>query len=250
MTVVPNTMSPILACPPLVMGRPTAPGRSFGLLGSSFIVAGDWPAPVLITAGHVATTDLGSGGFCAAALAPLGAYGEMTLAKVTRWHIRTDLDLAVGTFTGENIQGLHLHSGVLSGNADLATYEHSGSISTDSEEPEIARVTPLLRKGHAVQRRRGLRLFYPTIDMLELSYPALKGASGAPVFTEQGLAVVGVVVANVERELLPAQVLRSVTETGELQEEVLYFLPNALAVGPPSLEEIVAEAGDILFTDS
>jgi hypothetical protein len=171
----------------------------------------------------------------------------MRLAKIERWHIRNDLDLAVGTFNDEEVEGLPLHARPAVVNADLATFEHSGSISTDPANPEQALVTPLLRKGHAIQRRTGLHPSYPRVEMLELSFPALKGASGAPVFLEQSLQVVGVVVANVERELLPAQVLRSVADSGDVHEEILYFMPNGLAVSQGPLEEVVAEAREVLF---
>lgn len=33
-----------------------------------------------------------------------------------------------------------------------------------------ARLTPLLRKGHAVQRRTGLHPSYPSVEMLELRW--------------------------------------------------------------------------------
>jgi len=82
--------------------------------------------------------------------------------------------------------------------------------------------------------------------MLELSYPALKGASGAPVFEEGSLRIIGVVVANVEREMMPAQVLRAYREDGTPLEEIHYFLPNALAVGWEHVAEVVAEAEALL----
>jgi hypothetical protein len=77
---------------------------------------------------------------------------------------------------------------------------------------------------------------------LELSYPALKGASGAPVFFETSQRIVGVIVANLERELLPAQVLSAYREDGSKSEEISYFLPNGIAIGCDHVAELVAEA--------
>jgi hypothetical protein len=75
--------------------------------------------------------------------------------------------------------------------------------------------------------------FVRSKKMHELSYPALKGASGAPVFLEHGLAVVGVIVANHERELMPAQILRAVGEDGALIEEARYFRLSCRFRGSP-----------------
>ena len=114
-------------------------------------------------------------------------------------------------------------------------------------DAQVGILNPLLRKGYAVQRRVGLHPFLPALDMLELSYPALSGASGAPVFTLSNRTVVGVMVANWARELLPAHILRTFSESGEVIEEEKYFLPNGLAVSFPAIHEIVAEASTALF---
>jgi len=60
---------------------------------------------------------------------------------------------------------------------------------------------------------------------VELSFPALQGASGAPVVRDQSRHAIAVLVANVESELMPAQVLRVDGHDGEPTEEVRYFLP-------------------------
>jgi hypothetical protein len=69
-------------------------------------------------------------------------------------------------------------------------------------------------------------------DMLEMSFPAIKGASGAPVIQiRDGQAiVVGVVVANAEHHLLPAHIETVLSNNNNLVEERKYFLPQALAV--------------------
>lgn len=67
--------------------------------------------------------------------------------------------------------------------------------------------------------------------MLEVSFPALRGASGAPVFTwTPPYSMFGVLSQNYARELHPAQVERIVGDNGEMQEEQRFYLPQGLAV--------------------
>jgi hypothetical protein len=65
-------------------------------------------------------------------------------------------------------------------------------------------------------------------ESLELSYPALKGASGAPVVVLDGVdryKVAGVLVANVQYELLPVQTYFYKDESGANEEKTHYYLP-------------------------
>jgi S1-C subfamily serine protease len=66
-------------------------------------------------------------------------------------------------------------------------------------------------------------------DALELSFPALRGASGSPVLNQQ-LEVIGLVVANASYHLLPAQIESVIDEKNKVTEEIKYMLPQALAV--------------------
>lgn len=72
----------------------------------------------------------------------------------------------------------------------------------------------------------------PTTAMLT-SFPALQGASGAPVLAKtkprRTLAAVGMMVSNFERHLLPAQILRIDSEKGD-SEEIRYYLPYGKAL--------------------
>lgn len=92
--------------------------------------------------------------------------------------------------------------------------------------------SPANRLGN-VTRIRDLRSQYRRAGdhMLELSFPALKGASGAPVILSRPpFQVWGVVTANVARELLPAQIERIYDEGGQIEEEIKFHLPQALAI--------------------
>lgn len=63
----------------------------------------------------------------------------------------------------------------------------------------------------------------------DTSFPALQGASGAPVVALRGMGVVGMLIANRERHLIPAQIAR-IESGGGLVEETRYFLPTGIAM--------------------
>ena len=92
--------------------------------------------------------------------------------------------------------------------------------------------SPSNRLGNVTRTRNLTDNFGKAGDrMLELSFPALKGASGAPVILgHPPFSLWGVVTANVARELLPVQVERIVDELGEIEEETKFLLPQALAI--------------------
>lgn len=216
------------------------------LAGSSCILTADTGATFVLTAAHVVDEATEGGGTLGFPLAPPMGSGRMPLVPVTRWHLRRDLDLALGCQAQPGLGGFRVHAGALSINRDVITIEHSGGFRPDQDEPETSSVAPLLRKGHVVQAQVGLHPSFPSVRMLELSYPALKGASGSPVLNESGAEVLGVVVANRERELMPAQILTAVKEDGTSIEEVRYFLPNALAVAYDHVADILGEADTML----
>jgi hypothetical protein len=67
-------------------------------------------------------------------------------------------------------------------------------------------------------------------NILELSFPALRGASGAPVLSNHDLKLWGIVIANTSYHLLPAQIESVLDEKNNLIEETHYLLPQAVAV--------------------
>jgi hypothetical protein len=75
---------------------------------------------------------------------------------------------------------------------------------------------------------------------LELSFPALKGASGAPVVVEVSGVVVGMIVENVQHELLPSHIER-VTDGAKHVEEIKYVLPSAKAISWKHLNDFAKE---------
>lgn len=67
-------------------------------------------------------------------------------------------------------------------------------------------------------------------DALELSFPALRGASGAPVLSLDNHRIWGIIKANISYELLPVQIESVLDAENQLYEEVRYLLPQAIAI--------------------
>lgn len=65
--------------------------------------------------------------------------------------------------------------------------------------------------------------------MLDLSFAAFKGASGAPVIEENSGKVLGMIVGNINRHLLPAQMERVEMPDGVTQT-ISYFAPYGRAI--------------------
>ncbi len=98
-----------------------------------------------------------------------------------------------------------------------------------------------------ITRIRNMTNFYRKggADMLELSFPALKGASGAPVvLAHHPFPLLGVIAANVDTELLPAQIETILDPKGNIEEQRRYFLPRALAINVQQVKEFLAEINE------
>ena len=79
------------------------------------------------------------------------------------------------------------------------------------------------------------------VTALELSFPGLKGASGAPVMTnDENYEVLGSVVGNIGHELLPVQIDTVLDEANDILEEIKYMLPQGLAIHVRHLKEFLA----------
>ena len=107
--------------------------------------------------------------------------------------------------------------------------------------------------GHMTRMLNATERLGPAGDLvLELSFPAFRGASGAPVmFHETGTRVlmgqesygiVGVIVANASYHLLPAQIESVIDVENNYVEEIRYMLPQALAVNIQHLRPMYERA--------
>jgi hypothetical protein len=152
-------------------------------------------------------------------------------------------DIALGCVQGaSNIRPLDLATKNYPSNLDVVTAEFSRTHLKKREDGEITlEFDPCFRKGYVM---RYYTSTYPEsipTQCLELSFPALRGASGAPVLMELGGAVVGMIIQNIGRELLPAQI-ETITESEDYIEEIKYYLPNGKAISWVHLNEFVNSA--------
>lgn len=150
---------------------------------------------------------------------------------------------------------------------DIALLEvdnyHPPRVFTFAEDSEITTNTIItsLEYGTTVQSQQGIR-FSPATrignvtrifdqsaqfgeagkDMMELSFPALRGASGSPIIdASHGFKLWGIVVANVNHHLLPAQIINVLDEKNEIYEETSFMLPQGLAVHVKHVRSIFNE---------
>jgi S1-C subfamily serine protease len=124
-------------------------------------------------------------------------------------------------------------------NVPVLSFEY-GTTLTAGRNVELS---PATRMGNVTRRLRLPHLGQAGDRILEISFPALLGASGSPLFNSQTFKVWGVVVANRAHHLIPAQVEQMHRPDGLLEEEVKYLLPQALAVNVEHLRALIERSG-------
>ena len=78
-------------------------------------------------------------------------------------------------------------------------------------------------------------------NMLELSFAALRGASGAPILSSNSFLVLGMVIANHSYHLIPSQIEKYSNENGETIEETKFMMPQALAVHVNEIKRVIEQ---------
>lgn len=209
------------------------PEPTYDFLGTGFYIDSDG---LFLTAKHVCQVPENE--YSAVMLGLSGS--EPVPYRISHLKYSENFDIALGQVEGvEDIQPLKIASANAPVNYDVVTAEFSGTRTQRIEGGRIAVFFyPYYRKGNVV-------CFYPSTfpesvptSCQELSFPALKGASGAPVIVEQTGLVIGMIVGNIQRELLPAQI-ESFTNGEKYTEEVKYVLPSAKAISWGHLAEFV-----------
>lgn len=175
------------------------------VVGTGFVV-GD--PPVLITANHLfeGETPAEEGTF-----GPLhGPSYDLKIATFRRIQRSPDYDIATVYMQGVPwIQSLQISNQEVLCNQDVLTYEFSSTrIETLSTGESQVAFTPITHKGNVLRHDKSTFPESHPTPSLDTSFPALQGASGAPVLRADDVTVVGMLVANHERHLLPAQVVR------------------------------------------
>ncbi len=221
--------------------RATRERPIINLVGTGFFV-GDAEALHIVTAKHVITDN---------PLAEDELYGivfheDKGIKIIAISHIRAsvDFDLAVCSVSRADFPlavPLVIAKSDPALNEDVFSYEYS---STRIEQTDTGGThvffEPYAHKGNVVRSYESTfpeRIKTPTILT---SFPALQGASGAPVVAsgpgKMSFAVVGMLVANSERHLLPAQVVK-IKNGPSYMETTSYFLPYGKALGRSAIAQ-------------
>jgi hypothetical protein len=103
-------------------------------------------------------------------------------------------------------------------------------------------ITANWQKGNIVREYKPDFGYISSTACIDLSYPALKGASGAPVISEESGYVLGMIVGNIERQIMPAQIERTVRQDGTTDEIRRYFLPSGQAIRAAHLREALSRS--------
>jgi hypothetical protein len=199
-----------------------------GLLGTGFVVGST--SPFVVTAAHVFRDN------------PLGEKEEYAvflyhrdgthkLGLINNPTYCQQADVAVFGVAGvEGVVRLPVLDGAVASNEDVLTFEYSSTVTRALDQGVVgAHFSPFTHKGNILRQYNDDFASMTDVTLLDTSFPALQGASGAPVLRARDFAVTGMLIANRERHLLPAQVVRVTTEDG-MTEEIKYFLPTGMAL--------------------
>lgn len=207
------------------------------LLGTGFFVG---TRPAVVTAKHVLESPLADGE--KVSIVTKGDDGNPSLWTVGKWLPSARFDVAAfNAGTVKDACSLKFSRETLPCNRDVLAFEYS---STRIEQlPEGGtRVTfePFTHKGNILRHYESRYPEEIPTPALDVSFPALQGASGAPVLRASDFAVVGMLVANHERHLVPAQIVR---DDPERESQISYFLPTGKALEGTVVFDFLKEAG-------
>ena len=209
-----------------------------GLLGTGFVVGID-PPFFLVTAAHVLRdTALLDDEILAIAL--YRSEQNIEAGEIGNYKCSDKYDVAVVGLAGlADIVSLPILSGNISTQDDVLTFEYSSTSTKPIPDGRVgAHFSPFTHKGNVLRHHTSDYPEKVPTHVLDTSFPALQGASGAPVMRATDLAVAGMLVANHERQLLPAQVVR-IEHDDKSVEETKYFLPTGRAVSSEVLRAVL-----------
>lgn len=127
-----------------------------------------------------------------------------------------------------------LSNGEIYLNLPVFSFEYGTTVTRGRE----IKFSPAARVGNVTRSFGKLQLMGRELtDALEVSFPALRGASGAPLLTNDGFVVIGMLVGNMSYHLLPSQVETAIDENGKVVEEVKFMLPVAVAAHANSIKQ-------------
>jgi hypothetical protein len=155
---------------------------------------------------------------------------DLAVGRVSSWPAETFIEI-------EDRDGYRVEEGV-------ASYEYSTTslVRLPESTSPILDISARSHLGHILRVFSQTDIFPEPTEVLELSFPVLVGASGAPVLNLATGKLVGVVTHNFAEELLPAQIDTYEGPDGR-KEERKFYLPYALAVGLPHIRATIAASG-------
>lgn len=211
-----------------------------GLLGTGFVVGSEtqW----LLTAGHVFQDNPRADDEEYGVLFYL--HDKLSIGVISEPLLSSSHDIAAVNLHGvEGLTSLPILREQLSGNVDVLTFEYSATTTNRLDDGRLgANFIPFTHKGNILRHYESdFPEAIPT-PVMDTSFPALQGASGAPVMRAGDFAVAGMLVANHERHLLPAQIVR-VEHTESTAEETKYFLPTGKALASSVITSFLDENG-------
>lgn len=229
-------MQPLESIVPIVVVD--ADNEVVSLAGTGFFVA---PVPTLVTAAHVLRAPLPDGHrYAVVNQRPNGEIGVAVIADV-RFDPVHDI-AAVPRAAVPGIKPLSLQPQLCTLTEDVVALEFSGTRSERIGGRMHTFFVPMTRKGHFMRAYVSDLPAWPATRVWDVSFPALQGASGAPVVSLNGFGVAGMLTANWERELLPAQVTR-IQDGDTVVEEIKYFLPTGIAIRAVEICAFLASLG-------
>ncbi len=127
-------------------------------------------------------------------------------------------------------------------NSDVICYEYSSTrIETKNLGGKHVTFEPLAHKGNIMRYFDSEFPEKVKTPSFNTSFPALQGASGAPVLAatkNKHFYIAGIMVANQETHLIPAQILE-VTDGNKYMEKTKYFLPMGKAINASLVAPII-----------
>lgn len=162
---------------------------------------------------------------------------DVAVGVVPNWPHGEQLRLAPSDQLGP------LNQGVLS-----TEYSEVDFHASDPEGRPTTRITPTFHMGHVLRTYvSDIGQNLPT-KLMDVSFPALKRSSGAPILHGGSGEVEGMIVGNVARQLAPAHVER-VVHGEQVMESISYQMPQGLAIRASHLRDALEAAAVSLGFD-
>jgi len=132
-------------------------------------------------------------------------------------------------------------------NRDVFCYEYSQTrIEAKATGGVHVALEPFAHKGNIMRYHDLDYPSYVNAPCFVVSFPAMRGASGAPVicYTDsKDFYVAGMIVANMGRHLMPAQVERITDQKGNT-EEMSFYLPLGMAIQSSVVRKALSDVGE------